>query len=100
MLVVAGRIQIKPERRAEALAAALKMARASQAEPGCGAYRFSADLEDPNAFFLFEEWESEEALAAHFATAHMQEFTALAPQVIAAPPAIKRYDVSAEKVLG
>lgn len=99
MLVVAERIQVKPERRAEALAAALKMAQTSQAEPGCRSYRLYADFEDANTFFIFEEWDSADALSAHFATPHMKEFAGLVPQVIAGAPSIKRYDVRAEKAL-
>lgn len=95
MLIVAGRVPVKPERRAEAVAAAVKMARASQAEAGCRAYAFYSDLEDPNLFIVFEEWESEAALQAHFQTPHMAEFNALIPQLIAGPPAINRYEVGA-----
>jgi len=95
MLIVAGRVPVKPERRAQALAAAVKMARATQAEAGCRSYAFSSDLEDPNLFLVFEEWESEAALAAHFQTPHMAEFNAVIPQLVAGPPSINRYEVAA-----
>ena len=95
MLIVAGRVPVKPERRAEAVAAAVKMARASQAEAGCRSYAFYSDLEDPNLFIVFEEWESEAALQAHFRTPHMAEFNAIIPQLVAGPPSINRYEVGA-----
>ncbi|MFN8644243.1 MAG: putative quinol monooxygenase [Candidatus Binatia bacterium] len=68
---------------------------ASQAEAGCRAYAFYSDLEDPNLFIIFEEWESEAALQAHFKTPHMAEFNALIPQLVAGPLSINRYEVAA-----
>jgi quinol monooxygenase YgiN len=95
MLVIAGTVKIKPEMRAEAMQAAVKMAKASQAEAGCKSYGFYADLADPNTFLIFEQWENEAALMAHFQTPHMAEFNSLIPKFLAAPPSIDRYDVSA-----
>jgi quinol monooxygenase YgiN len=94
MLIVSGRVPVRPERRAEAVAAALKMAAATQAEAGCRSYSFYSDLADPNTFFIYEEWEDEAALTAHFQTPHMAEFNAVIPAFVAGPPSINRYDVS------
>jgi quinol monooxygenase YgiN len=94
MLIVAGRVQIKGEHRAEAVAAATAMARATRAEPGCRAYAFYADLEDADTFLIFELWDDEAALMAHFQTPHMAAFNAVIPQFVAAPPAIDRYEVA------
>jgi len=95
MLVIAGTVRVKPEARAEATQAALKMAKASQAEAGCKSYRFYADLEDPNTFLIFEQWEDEAALLTHFQTPHMAEFNGLIPRFLAAPPSINRYEIAA-----
>ena len=95
MLIVSGRVPVKPERRAEAVAAALKMAAATRAESGCRTYGFYSDLADPNLFLIYEEWENEAALMAHFQTPHMAEFNAVIPQLIAGPPSINRSEVSA-----
>lgn len=94
MLVVAGRIAVKPERREDAVRLALEVAAATRAEPGCLSYRFHADLEDPGAFFIFEEWRDQAALDAHFATPHMATFLEHVAGLIAAPPAITRYEVA------
>ena len=94
MLIVSGRVPVKPERRAEAVAAAVKMAAATRAEAGCKSYGFYSDLADPNVFLIYEEWESEAALTAHFQTPHMAEFNAAIPGLIAGPPSVNRYDVS------
>lgn len=93
MIVVAGRVAVRHERREEAVRAALAMAEATRAEPGCLAYRFSADLADPDTICVFEEWESDEALARHFQTEHMRTFRAQVADLVAAPPSIRRYVV-------
>jgi quinol monooxygenase YgiN len=95
MLVIAGTVKVKSESRAEAMQAAIKMAKASQAEAGCKSYGFYAALDDPNTFLIFEQWENEAALLAHFQTPHMAEFNAAVPRFLAAPPSIDRFEVSA-----
>ncbi len=93
MIVIAGKILIKPERRAEAERAALAMVEATRREPGCISYAFYADLVEPGTFFVFEEWESDEALLAHFQTEHMARFQQQAPALLAGGLAVKRYAV-------
>jgi quinol monooxygenase YgiN len=36
------------------------------AESGCISYTFSADLVEPGLIHVFEEWQSQDALDAHF----------------------------------
>lgn len=98
MIIVAGTADVKPERREEAVQVALQMAKATAAEVGCLSYRFYADLEALNTFFLFEEWATAEALAAHFQTAHMQAFQRQLPPLLAGEVVIRRYNV--ESVTG
>jgi len=93
MIVIAGKIQVKPERRDEARKAALDMVEATRRESGCLSYAFYADLVEPATFFLFEEWESDAALGAHFQTEHMARFQQQIPALLAAPPTFKRYVV-------
>ncbi len=71
MLIIAGTISIDPNRRAELLDAVQWMVDASRAEAGCREYVFTADPADPSIVRLFELWDSEEALAEHFASDHM-----------------------------
>ncbi len=99
MIVIAGRIRIKPGTQADATRAARDMVAATRPEAGCVSYAFYADLEDPCAFFIFEEWENDEALARHFATPHMAAFQAQVLTFIAASPEIKRYVVSSAAAL-
>ncbi len=99
MIVIAGSIPIKPEHRDEARQLALDMAKATQAEAGCLAYQFYADLSDPNTFFIFEEWESEEALNRHFQTEHMKNFQQQAPKILAGKVNAKKYTIESETPL-
>ena len=92
MIIISGTVRIKPEMRETAVSTALTLSAASEAEAGCMMYRFYSDLRDPNTFFLYEEWETEEALAAHFSMPHMIAFQAELPRLLAAEPIIKRYD--------
>ena len=95
MIVVAGRIAVKPESRADAVTLAREVSAATRQEAGCLSYRFYADLDDPNRFFIFEEWVDAAALEAHFSMPHMTTFLAKAPALIASPPEITRYEIAA-----
>ena len=66
-IVIAAQIDLDPAQRAEALSSAKVHIDAALAQDGCIAYDWSADGNDPARVNVFEEWESEEALAAHFA---------------------------------
>jgi quinol monooxygenase YgiN len=73
-LVISVTVQFDPAKRDEAFAAAIEMMRATRAEPGCIAYNFSADLEDPSRVHVFERWASQDALDVHFTSPHMATF--------------------------
>ena len=93
MIVIAGTVRIRAEKREEAVRVALAIAEASRADPGCREYRFWADLADPATFFIFEEWESEEALARHFQSEHIKVFRERLPGLVDGAPEIRRYEV-------
>lgn len=46
----------------------------TRAEAGCGQYDLHQDLANPLAFYMIEQWSSDEALQAHDASAHIQNF--------------------------
>jgi quinol monooxygenase YgiN len=73
-LVISVSLRIDPAKRDEAVAAAIDVMRATRAEPGCIAYTFSTDLEDPSRIHVFERWASQEALESHFRAPHMAAF--------------------------
>jgi quinol monooxygenase YgiN len=94
MIVIAGEVRIRPDKREQALAASLEMMAATRREPGCRAYRFSAALDEPDRIYIFEEWDSMDALGAHFQSPHMATFQALLPGLLAGPPSLTRYQVA------
>ena len=49
-----------------------KMVKPTQAAPGCLRYELWQDLDQPDLFVIIEEWESEEAHAAHLASGWLQ----------------------------
>jgi quinol monooxygenase YgiN len=95
MIVIAGTIPIKAEHREEARKLALWMAEETRKEAGCLTYSFYADLADPDTFFIFEEWESDEALGRHFQTEHMKKFQQQAPKLLAGKVSAKKYTIGA-----
>lgn len=99
MLVVAGSIVIDPTKREAAIVAAKEMMEATRREPGCRAYTFSLDVEDAGKVHLFEHWDSQGALDAHFQTPHMARFNVAVAGLGVREALIQKYEVSAVKPL-
>jgi quinol monooxygenase YgiN len=95
VIIVAGTVALEAGQRNAAIRVARTMAAATVKEPGCLRYRFYADLDDEHTFFVYEEWESEEALARHFQTEHMRAFQAELPALVAGALDIRRYAATA-----
>ena len=93
MIIVHGTMPIKPDCRDQALSLAREMSIATQAEDGCISYDFYVGLSDPNTLVLLQEWESMEALSAHFRTRHLREFLRELPNVVAGAIVTRRYAV-------
>lgn len=74
MLIVAGTILIDPAKREAGEIAFEKMRRATLQEAGCLEYQAYLDRADSGTFFMFEKWQDQAALDAHFASPHMAEF--------------------------
>lgn len=94
MIVVVGRVTSDAERREQLVRVGQAVARASRDEKGCLGYRLYADTESEHDYVFIEEWESLEALRAHFATPHVAEFMQAIFGVIAGPPDVKFHEVA------
>ena len=94
MLVVAGTITFNPSNHQDVVDAALAAAEASRDETGCISYEFFADLSEPGRMLVFEEWEEEEHLLAHFKTSHFADFHAVLQQSGPRSRNVNRYYVS------
>ncbi|MFN0096416.1 MAG: putative quinol monooxygenase [Dehalococcoidia bacterium] len=67
MIIIAGTVEIDPEKREAALAAGRDMEAAARKQPGCLDYVWTVDGLSPSTMYVFERWESEDALRSHFA---------------------------------
>jgi quinol monooxygenase YgiN len=94
MIVIAGHVTIDPQKREPAEAAAREMMQETRREAGCISYTFSADLERAGRFLIFEEWEGDEALRAHFAAPHMARFQKAMGGLGVREMKVQRYEVS------
>lgn len=74
MIIVTGTIDLDESSIAPAKELAGAMANATRAEKGCLSYAFYQDIENPARFRIYEEWEDEAALQAHFKQPHMAKF--------------------------
>jgi quinol monooxygenase YgiN len=99
MIIVAGTIQIDASKGAEIEAAFEKMRAATLKESGCIAYQSYLDRGDSGTFFMFEKWENDESLKAHFNTPHMAEFGAALGKAGVKGTDVWKYEVSAESKL-
>lgn len=99
MIVVVARVRTDAERRDALLRVTLPSVAASRNDPGCIGYRLYEDLETPNDFVIIEEWESQEALLAHFATPHIATFMREMPPLLTAPPDVQFHTVASTATL-
>jgi quinol monooxygenase YgiN len=98
MIVIEGTVRIPPENLEAARSVMEQMIRASCAEAGCIDYAYSVDVLDPGLIRVTERWESREALAAHFRTAHMATWRAFFPQLGITGRDLRLYDAAPEPI--
>jgi quinol monooxygenase YgiN len=94
MLVIAGTLIIDVARRDDAIAAATAMQIATLQEAGCNAYQFSIAVDDPSKVCIFEEWDDQESLDAHFATPHMATFQQQIAGIVLGRGSITKYQIA------
>ena len=94
MIVVAGSFPVDVSKRDEIIDAVNTMRAASLAEDGCHEYRFGFATDEPGTLLIIEEWRDQDALSAHFATAHVATFGAQVGGFVTGAPALSRYEVT------
>jgi quinol monooxygenase YgiN len=62
-------------------------------EPGCTRYVFAAALADPSRYMLFSEWDSQEALDAHYRSEAFADFQLSLDGLLARPSELTVYPV-------
>jgi quinol monooxygenase YgiN len=98
-IVVSGEIRLDPDDFDAALALIDPLVAATQAEPGCIAYDFWVDPRDRGRVRVFEEWESEDAIAAHRDSAHLATFYAALAAIRITSVELHRFEVAAKTPL-
>jgi quinol monooxygenase YgiN len=74
MVIVAGTVEVAPDRLDEAIALSLEHVRRSRGEPGCLSHAVSQDVEETCRLFFFERWADRKALEAHFLVPEARAF--------------------------
>jgi quinol monooxygenase YgiN len=64
-VVIAGTVDVAPEKRDQAIRDAKPLIDEALGEPGCIAYEWTFDAFDAGRIHVFEEWESEQTLGEH-----------------------------------
>jgi len=102
MILITGHVILTPEHREHMITLCAEHSARSRSEAGCLAHNCHIDVENPDRLMFVEEWESIDAVRAHFAVpasaAFVAEMRALSPQ----PPVIRIYaaeDITA-KLMG
>ncbi|MDA0350697.1 MAG: putative quinol monooxygenase [Chloroflexi bacterium] len=91
MRTVIAKLQAREGKEAEMRAALEKMVAAvSTNEPGVPKYELHTSDEDPTVFYFYEQYDSEDASAAHGASDHMKQLGEDLKGVAGARPEITR----------
>jgi quinol monooxygenase YgiN len=81
-------------RRDELLEVLERAERDAASKPGCRRYTFAATLADPDRFVLVSEWDSQEALDAHYRSESFAAFQLDLHGLLAQPSDMTVYAVS------
>ena len=94
MILVTGSFLAKEESLEETLRLCHEHVSRSRAEPGCISHAVYRDGENPRRLFFFEEWESQQALDAHFAVAGTRGFAKALAGLAEDAPQLAIYDAN------
>jgi len=89
VIYVVATLTVKPETRAELIAAAIACIKETRKEVGNIAYDMHESVTDPSKMVFVEQWESVEATLPHGKAEHMRAFGRVAVKCFSAPPKIE-----------
>ncbi|MGO4711371.1 putative quinol monooxygenase [Bradyrhizobium sp. 2TAF24] len=89
--MVTGTVLAEEETFDEVVALSLAHVQRSRGEPGCLAHAVHIDCENPLRLVFVEQWEDQDALAAHFQKAESRAFVRALRDLLAEPAAIEIY---------
>ena len=82
LLTVIAYMRAAPGKREELRAALEALIEPTSKEQGYVNYDLHQGVEDPDAFFFYENWDSGEDLDAHLSASHLREFAARMPDLL------------------
>jgi quinol monooxygenase YgiN len=89
VIYVVATLTIKPETRAELIAAAKTVIGITRKEKGCILYDLHESTTDPARFVFVEQWETMEDLMAHGGNEHMKPWRKVVKECMSAPTRIE-----------
>ncbi|HYD44361.1 MAG TPA: putative quinol monooxygenase [Phenylobacterium sp.] len=98
-LIIAGTVRVSPENLAAFRPHMQAMLEASRAEAGCLAYSYAEDVLEPGLIRVFEVWQNQAALDAHFQADHMAEWRSHWPSFGVSDRRLIAYEVATQRHL-
>lgn len=95
-IVVSGVIGLAADDFDAALALIEPLVAATKAEAGCIEYDYWVDPRDRGRVRVFEEWESDRAIATHSASAHMKTFFAAMAKLRITSVELSRFEIASK----
>lgn len=99
MIVLIGQFRLPPESLEAAREPMARVVAATRSETGCIKYAYASEPGDPGLIHVSEVWESQAALDAHFASAHMKQWQEERTGLGLSDRQITAYTVSGSKTL-
>ena len=97
MIVLRFKVQCRPEKTEEVMAALAAVVAPARAVEGVISFDIARDLTDPNAFIATEVFEDQEARERQESSPQVGEVMALLPESLAAPPEATVFQVSSSE---
>ncbi|MFY8044369.1 MAG: putative quinol monooxygenase [Rhodoferax sp.] len=98
MIIILGSVTVLDGQYLSALAISQEHVARSRKEPGCIAHAVHQDSENPQRLVFVEQWESQAALALHFAVPASRSFAKAIRALAAEPPNMALYEASEVKL--
>lgn len=93
MIVIHARFRVDSDHRTKATGLIRKLVESLREEDGILEYRVATDIEDPNVFRFFEQYENEAAFEAHPQADHVQASVEAISDLLADEPEVVRFEV-------
>jgi len=97
MIVLRFKVQCRPEKADEVMAALAEVVAPARAVAGVISFDIARDLTDPNAFIATEVFEDQEARERQESMPQVGKVMALLPEALAAPPEATVFHVSSSE---